>query len=226
MSRKKILLLSSLMVILILFFQFDLPTAFTLDALNAKKSLWLLQYNQNKLLFILGYSVVYILSTALSIPGAVVLSLAGGWLFGSVWGTVIVNISATLGATLAFLIARYLFRDSLEARFSKQLHMVNGGVNKNAFQYVLFLRFIPAFPFFLVNLLCGLTRLPLSVFLLGSAIGMLPGTFVYVHAGQELSKIERLPDIVSADVLLALCLLGALSLAPILYKRWRKGQLT
>ena len=129
------------------------------------------------------------------------------------------NVGATTGATLAFLTARYLLRDWVERKFGDRLEPIQAGFAKNAFSYLLTLRLIPIFPFFLVNLVSGLTRVNLGAYVVATALGIIPGTFVYAYAGRQLGTINSLKEIASPNVLLAFTLLGLLALVPVLYRR-------
>jgi uncharacterized membrane protein YdjX (TVP38/TMEM64 family) len=163
--------------------------------------------------------LTYIAVTGLSLPGAVILTLAGGFLFGSVFGTLYVNIGATTGATLAFLTARYLLRDWVEQKFGKWLGPVQQGFTNNAFSYLMTLRLIPLFPFFAVNLVSGLTRMSVGTYVAATALGIIPGSFVYAYAGRQLGTINSLKEIASPNVIIAFVLLGLLALVPTLYKK-------
>jgi uncharacterized membrane protein YdjX (TVP38/TMEM64 family) len=167
-------------------------------------------------LFILAYIVV----TGLSLPGAVILTLAGGFLFGGIFATLFVNLGATTGATLAFLAARYLLRDWVEQKFGKWIGPVQEGFTKNAFSYLLTLRLIPLFPFFVVNLVSGLTRVSVGTYAAATAIGIIPGSFVYAYAGRQLGSINTLKEIASPNVIGAFVLLGLFALVPIVYKKF------
>ncbi len=169
---------------------------------------------------------LYILGAALSLPGDVFLTMAGGFLFGSVAGTVYVNIGATIGATLAFLAARLWLRDWVEGRFGRRLEGFQDGFAQNAFSYLLTLRLIPAVPFVLVNLLSGLTRVDVGTYVRASALGMLPGTFVFAYAGQELGMIRSVDEVLSPSVLLAFGLLSILSFTPVIYQHVRAFRAT
>jgi uncharacterized membrane protein YdjX (TVP38/TMEM64 family) len=171
------------------------------------------------------YIAIYTLQTALSLPGAAILTLMGGFLFGSLLGTVYVNIGATSGATIAFLSARYLFRDFVEKKIGERLSSLQNGFSKNPFNYLLALRLIPLFPFFLVNMASGLTRIPLATYVVGTAIGIIPGSFVYSNAGNQLGAINSLRDIASPQVLEAFVLLGLLSLLPVIYQKIRTASI-
>ncbi|MDR4474981.1 MAG: TVP38/TMEM64 family protein [Nitrospira sp.] len=166
-------------------------------------------------IFIAAYTIV----TGLSLPGAVILTLAGGFLFGAVLGTLFVNVGATTGATLAFLTARYVVQDTVEQKFGKSLKPLQEGFAKNAFSYLLTLRLIPLFPFFVVNLVSGLTRVRVGTYIGATALGIVPGSFVYAYAGRQLGTINSLKEIASPNVILAFTLLGLLALVPMLYRR-------
>ena len=148
------------------------------------------------------------------------MTLAGGFLFGSFLGTVLVNIGATTGATLAFLAARYLLRDWVEKKFGDRLEPIQAGFEKNAFSYLMTLRLIPAFPFFLVNLVSGLTRVNIGTYVAATSIGIIPGSFVFAFAGRQLGTINSLGEIASPPVLLAFTLLGLLALMPMAYRKF------
>jgi uncharacterized membrane protein YdjX (TVP38/TMEM64 family) len=159
---------------------------------------------------------IYILVTALSLPGAAVMTLAGGALFGLLTGSLVVSFASTIGATLACFASRFLLRDWVQARFGEKLKAVNEGIEKEGAFYLFTLRLIPIFPFFVINLVMGLTKMPLMKYYWVSQIGMLPATVVYVNAGRELSKIESLSGILSPRLLISFALLG---LFPLVAKR-------
>ncbi len=202
------------------FFYFDLGHYLTLDALKENRDRLLAFTDANFAAAVGIFIVTYCVVTGLSLPGAAILTLAGGFLFGSVLGTVLVNIGATTGATLAFLAARYLLRDWVEQKFGDRLGPIQEGFSKNAFNYLMTLRLIPLFPFFLVNMVSGLTRVSVATYVAATAIGIIPGSFVYAYAGRQLGTINSLKEIASPNVLLAFTLLGLLALAPILYRRF------
>jgi uncharacterized membrane protein YdjX (TVP38/TMEM64 family) len=207
------------------FFYFDLGRYLTLTAIRASKDSLKTFTDTHYSQAVFFYIIVYALQTALSLPGAAMLTLMGGFLFGSLLGTVYVNIGATSGATLAFLSARYLFRDFVEKKFGERLSSLQIGFSKNPFNYLLALRLIPLFPFFLVNLASGLTRIPLATYVVGTAIGIIPGSFVYSNAGSQLGTINSLRDIASPHVLGAFVLLGLLSLLPVVYQKFRTASI-
>jgi uncharacterized membrane protein YdjX (TVP38/TMEM64 family) len=165
--------------------------------------------------------VVYAGAIALSLPGGLVLSLTVGFVFGRWVGTALVVVAATVGATLVFLAARYLFADAARRRLGALGARINAGFTENAFSYLLFLRLVPLFPFFLVNLAPAFTGIPVRTYVLATLIGIVPGTFVYVNLGQALGRIDSLQGLVSVDTLLAFGLLGLFALLPVVWKKWK-----
>ena len=206
------------------FFYFDLGRYLSLDILKENRDQLLLftdtHYAVSAALFIL----VYIVVTGLALPGAAILTLAGGFLFGSLLGTLFVNLGATTGAALAFLAARYLLRDWVEDKFGKWLEPVQQGFTKDAFSYLITLRLIPLFPFFVVNLVSGLTRMSVGSYVAATSLGIIPGSFVYAYAGRQLGTISSLKEAASPNVIAAFVLLGVLALVPILYKKFSAKQ--
>ncbi len=201
------------------FFIFDLGQYLSLEALKNNRDN-LLAYTESNYGFAVAlFVLVYIVQTAFSLPGGAILTLAGGFLFGSLLGTIYVNLGATSGATLAFLAARYLLRDWVEQKFGDRLEFIQAGFAQNAFSYLMTLRLIPAFPFFLVNLVSGLTRVNLGTYVVATAVGIIPGSFVYAYAGRQLGTINSLGEIASPPVLLAFTLLGLLALLPMVYRK-------
>ncbi len=162
---------------------------------------------------LLAYGGLYVLITGFSLPGAALLTLAGGALFGLGWGTIIVSFASTIGAVLAFWAARFLMRDNLERRFQNLLQTVNQGIADEGVYYLFTLRLIPLFPFFVVNLLMGLTQMKTWTFLWISQLGMLPGTLLYVNAGTQLASIKSLSDIASPLLVGSFVLIGIFPLA-------------
>ena len=162
---------------------------------------------------------VYVAAAALSLPGGLLLSLTCGFLFGRWAGTVLVVLAATIGATLLFVAARYVFADAARKRLGALGEKINAGFTRNAFSYMLFLRLVPAFPFFLVNLAPAFTSIPLRTFVLATFIGIIPGTFVFVNLGETLGRIDSLQGLVSWETLGAFALLGILALVPVVVRR-------
>ncbi len=161
---------------------------------------------------------IYIAAVALSIPGATVLTLTAGFLFGFI-GVIYVNIGATAGACLAFLVARYLLGNWIQKRYDEKLASFNREIADNGYNYLLTLRFIPLFPFFLINIFAGLTRVPLTTFAWTTMVGILPGSFVYIYTGRQLGIIDKPGDIFSWQILLAFALLGLLVISPVIAKK-------
>jgi len=177
------------------FFYFDLGQYLSLEALKKNRDNFLAYTESNYGFAAALFIAIYIVQTAFSLPGGALLTLAGGFLFGSLLGTVFVNIGATTGATLAFLAARYLLRDWVEHKFGDRLESIQAGFAQNAFSYLMTLRLIPAFPFFLVNLVSGLTRVNLGTYVIATAVGIIPGSFVFAYAGRQLGTINSLGEI-------------------------------
>ena len=232
MGVRKLLILGLLLTAVAAFVALDLGSWLSVAAVKSRLGDILALKAEQPWLVMGGYALVYVVATALSVPGAAVLTLVGGALFGLGAGTVIVSLASTMGATLAFLAARYLLRDVVEARFGPRIAAINRGVEKDGAFYLFSLRLVPVFPFFLVNLVMGLTRIRLGTYALVSQIGMLPATIVYVNAGRELGRIEGLAGIVSPGVLGAFAALAALPWvgklvvarlkARRIYARWRR----
>ncbi len=216
--KKKIVLLLVIGVAVALFFVFDLGQYLSLESLKSNRDQLRAFYDANAVTMVAAFIGVYIVTVALSLPGATILTLCAGAIFGSVTGTLVVNVGATIGAMLAFLAARFLLRDWVEKKFGEKLKPFNDGFSKNAINYMLFLRLVPLFPFFLVNLVSGLTQIRLPVYFFGTMFGILPGTFVYANAGSNLASINQLSDIASVEVLGAFALLGLFALIPTFYK--------
>jgi uncharacterized membrane protein YdjX (TVP38/TMEM64 family) len=168
--------------------------------------------------------LVYALAVALSLPGALILSLTCGFLFGRWLGTLVIVAAATLGATVVFLAARYLIADWARARLGTLGRRINEGFSANAFNYMLFLRLVPAFPFFLVNLAPAFTDIRLPTYVVATAIGIVPGAFVFANLGETLGTIDSLSGLVSKETLAAFALLGVLALVPVVVKRIRSGR--
>jgi uncharacterized membrane protein YdjX (TVP38/TMEM64 family) len=174
-------------------------------------------YASSAFLFI----VVYVLVTALSLPGAAILTLAGGFLFGTILCTLYVNVGATAGAVLAFLSARYLLGNRLQEKYAGQLGRFNEEIRRNGTSYFLTVRFIPIFPFFLINFLSGLTTVSLGTFLWTTSAGIIPGTAVYAFAGRQIGSITSPGDVLSWKIFLAFGALAVFSLVPVFLKRYR-----
>ncbi len=207
---KKIVLLGVLLVIVIVFFQFDLGQYLTLDYIKAQQQQIDQFYQQHRVLTLLGFFLLYIVITGASLPGAAVMTLAAGAIFGIVNGVVLVSFASTIGASIAFLVSRYLFRESVQSRFARTLNSINAGIDRDGAFYLFALRLVPAFPFFAINLAMGLTSLRLWTFFWVSQLGMLAGTIVYVNAGTQLAQIESASGIFSSEIILSFLLLAML----------------
>ena len=222
MNRQKMVLLLLGALAITLFFVLDLGRFLTLASLKANRQVLVAYYAAHPVVMVAGFMTLYIVQTALSLPGAAILSLAAGALFGTLMGTVYANIAATIGAAMAFLVTRYLLRDLVLNRFGPKLEGINRELETRGFNYLLFLRLVPVFPFFLINLAAGLTRLPLRTFFLATMLGIIPGGLVYVNAGASLATIDSLANVASPRVLGSFALLGLFALMPVLYTKFKK----
>lgn len=207
-QKTKIVLFIFILLILICFY-FSGGYKY-LEFNNIKSNLEKMEFFQQKnpFLTLLLFSSLYILITALSIPGAIVLTLLSGTLFGVLWGTLIVSFASCIGASVAFLISRYLFRNLIMDKFENHFHKMNAKLKKSGYTYLFTLRLVPVSPFVLINLLMGLTSIKLWPFFWITYIGMLPGTMVYVFAGSKISTIQHPSDILTWPVILILTALG------------------
>ena len=211
MDKKLIqrLLTVAVIIILVLLFKISgLGHYLTLGYLKASQEKFAYLYANHSFAVIAAYMAVYILATALSLPGAAVMTLAGGAMFGLWTGVLVISFASTIGATLACFVARFLLRDWIQNRFAEKLTAVNKGIEKEGAFYLFSLRLVPLFPFFVINLVMGLTTMRLVTFYWVSQIGMLPGTIVYVNAGKELGKIESLSGILSPGLIISFIILG------------------
>jgi len=216
MSKPRLYLLIIIAILIGAFFYFDLQQLLTLDNLKSQRETILSYRNDHAVLATAIYALFYIAVTGLSLPGATILTLAGGAVFGLLWGTLIVSFASSIGATLAFLAARFLFRDAVNANFGHQLKEINTGMERDGAFYLFTLRLVPLIPFFVINLVMGLTVLKTRTFYWVSQAGMLAGTLVYINAGTQLAKIESLSGILSPALVGSFALLGVF---PILAKK-------
>jgi len=205
---KKIALLGVIVAAIFSFFYFDLNNYLTLQGMKDSLDTFQSQIAQNPVLSIGVFFAIYVAVTALSLPGAAILTLAAGALFGLVQGLVIVSFASSIGATLAFLVSRFILRDTVRNKFKEKLKKIDEGVEKQGAFYLFTLRLVPVFPFFLINLLMGLTSLKTWTFYWVSQVGMLAGTAVYVNAGTQLAQIDSLSGIVSPGLIFSFVLLG------------------
>jgi pyruvate/2-oxoglutarate dehydrogenase complex dihydrolipoamide dehydrogenase (E3) component/uncharacterized membrane protein YdjX (TVP38/TMEM64 family) len=198
------------------YFVFDLGQYFSLGYLKSQQAAIDSYYTSNPLQTVAVFFLVYVAVTGLSLPGATIMTLAAGAIFGLLWGTIIVSFASSIGATLSFVASRFVLKDSVQAKFGDKLRAVNAGIAKDGAFYLFTLRLVPAFPFFVINLVMGLTPMRLATFYWISQLGMLAGTIVYVNAGTEIAKIDRLSGILSPTLLASFTLLG---LFPLIAKK-------
>lgn len=208
MTPRRILVVTVLLIAAAVYAFFDLGQYLSLDYLASERERLQLAISRDFAFYAGLYLLVYISATALSVPAAWVLTVFGGALFGLWWGTLFASIASTIGASLAFLASRTLFRDAIQSRFGRYLQAVNEGIEKDGAYYLFTLRLVPLFPFFAINLVMGLTPLRLWKFFIISQIGMLPGTMVYVNAGTQLAGVEQTADFLSPALIASFVLLG------------------
>ncbi|MBH8580101.1 FAD-dependent oxidoreductase [Bisbaumannia pacifica] len=208
MQRRRLFLLALVAIAVATFFLSGAHEFLTLANLQAEQADFQAWFAEQPWRVGGGFFVLYVLMAAFSLPGAALMTLLSGALFGLGWGLVIVSFASSLGATLAFLIARTLAQAPLERRFAGQLERINAGIRREGAFYLFTLRLIPLFPFFVINLVMGLTRLPVRTFYWVSQLGMLPGTLVYVNAGRELGQLESLSGILSPSLIASFVLIG------------------
>jgi len=211
MTRKNLqrtAIIIAIMITVAIFHYLDLGQYLTIDYLKESRDYFARLYSEHRLAVITAYAVIYITVTALSLPGAVVMTLAGGALFGLAVGTLVISFASTIGASLACIVSRFLLRDWVQTKFKKQLTTINKGIEKEGAFYLFTVRLIPVFPFFLINMVMGLTGMRIFTFYWVSQVGMLPGTLVYVNAGRELARINALQDILSPGLIVSFAILG------------------
>ena len=219
----KIIIIAVIVIAVATFRIFNLGEYLSLSYIKESREKFESLYAEHTLPVIGGYMLIYILVTSLSLPGATIMTLAGGALFGLLRGTIIVSFASTIGATLACLVSRFILRDWVQGKFGERLKTVNDGIEREGSFYLFTLRLIPVFPFWLINLVLGLTKMPLRTFYWVSQFGMLPGTIVYVNAGKELGKIDSLSGILSPGLILSFVILGLFPLATKKLMAWYKS---
>jgi dihydrolipoamide dehydrogenase len=215
LGMKKALLILLLGCLLFLSFRYGLTDYLSFDYIKSNSNLIQSKFDQNPVLFMASFFIVYVFVTALSIPGAAIMTLAGGAFLGLTSGVIVVSFASTIGATLAFLVARFLFQDFFKNKYREKFNSINNGVEKEGDIYLFGLRLVPIFPFFLINILMGLTNYKTWKFFLVSQIGMLPGTFAYVNAGTQLANLESPSGVLSPSFLVSFALLGVI---PLIFK--------
>jgi uncharacterized membrane protein YdjX (TVP38/TMEM64 family) len=223
MNKNRLFIIIVIAILVALFFYFDVGSFFTLEALKTHREQLAAINAAHRVAMVAAFMAIYVLQTALSLPGAAILSLAAGAIFGAVMGTVYANIAATIGATLAFLVTRYLLHDTVMRKFGNRLEKLNKELETRGLNYLLFLRLVPIFPFFFINLAAGLTRLPLRTFVIGTMLGIIPGGFVYCNAGASLATVTTLGEVATPRVLGSFVLLGLFALVPVIYGKIRPG---
>jgi len=224
MTKGRIVVLVVIAALVAAFFVFDLKQYFSLDYFKQQQAAIDAYFQAHPLQTAAIYFLIYVAVTGLSLPGATIMTLAGAAIFGLLWGTVIVSFASSIGATLAFLASRFLFRDAIQRKFGDKLAAINRGVAKEGAFYLFALRLVPAFPFFVINLVMGLTPMKTRTFYWVSQLGMLAGTLVYVNAGTQIARIDSLAGLVSPALIGSFVLLG---LFPLIAKKivdWLKAR--
>ncbi len=213
---KKIVIFLVIIALIAAFKIFNLGEYLSLSYIKESQEKFQIIYSEHRSAVIVSFMVIYILVTSLSLPGAAVMTIAAGAFFGLVVGTILVSFASTIGATLACFVSRFILRDWIQGKFDDKLKTVNEGIEKEETFYLFTVRLIPVFPFWLINLVMGLTKMSLRTFYWVSQVGMLAGTIVYVNAGKELAKIESMSGILSPTLIFSFVLLG---LFPIITKK-------
>jgi uncharacterized membrane protein YdjX (TVP38/TMEM64 family) len=224
---KKLIIVALVAAIVAAFWIFDLQKYFTLEYVKSAQSQFMDAYQAHPVLVMGGYMLVYILVTGFSLPGAVPLSLAGGALFGLWLGVLLTSFASTIGATLACFLARFVLRDWVQGKFGDRLEPINRGIAREGAFYLFSLRLVPIFPFFVINLVFGLTSIKLWTFYWVSQLGMLPASFVFINAGKELGQLESLGGILTPSMIISFVLLGIFPIAAKKILNWvrlRRGQ--
>ncbi len=209
-----------------LFYFFDPGDILSLEWLKTNQSLLDTFYQANSLTVMTGFVALFLVIGLFLLPGATLLSVCSGAVFGLPLGPLLVSLGSTLGAVLAFFVARYILRDWVEERFGERLQPIQAGLCENDIHYILVLRLVPLFPFFLVNIAMGASQVSWKMFMLGTLLGKLPATWVYANAGSHLVSLRSLSDITSPGMMGALTLLGLLALTPVIYKQRQKSKRT
>jgi uncharacterized membrane protein YdjX (TVP38/TMEM64 family) len=225
-QRKRIVLLALFIAAIVLLRYTPLGALFTFENLKQHRDSLSLSVQDHYGLSVAGFIALYVLVTSLSLPGAAVLTLAAGFLFGTLAGTLYVNVGATMGASVAFLSARYFLGKGLQEKYQSQLRKFNTEIERSGTSYLLTLRLIPVFPFFLINFLSGLTTIPLRTFIWTTSLGIIPGTVVYAFAGRQIGSLDSLSDILSKRVIAAFVVLALFALIPAMVNRFKKTKNT
>jgi uncharacterized membrane protein YdjX (TVP38/TMEM64 family) len=208
MTKTRWAVLAVIVALVAAFFALGLDEYLSLERLQQSKAAIDRYREAQPVVASLLFVGIYVAVTALSLPGAGIMTLAGGAAFGLLWGVLLVSFASAIGATLAFLSSRFIFHDAIQDRFGDRLSAINAGMRRDGAFYLFSLRLIPVFPFFIINVLMGLTPIKVRTFYWVSQVGMLPLTLVFVNAGTELAKVEKLQDILSPTLLGSLVLIG------------------
>lgn len=212
MSKGRLAVVVIFVALVVAFFWFDLTRFLDLAYLKSRQADIDALYRDHPVALLAGYFLVYVAITGLSLPGAAIMTLLGGAVFGLLWGSVLASFASTIGATIAFIVSRYILRDGIQLRYGDRLKAINEGIERDGAFYLFTLRLVPAFPFFVINLVMGLTPMRTLTFALVSQLGMLAGTIVYVNAGTQLARIESLQEILSPALIGSFVLLGVFPL--------------
>ena len=207
-SKQKIIVLAVLAAIIGCVFYFDLGSYLSFDYIKQKQADFESFYRENAALTVVAFFIIYVATVAINIPGAAMLTLLGGAIFGLLWGSVIVSFASSIGATLAFIGSRFFLKDLVQEKFGGYLKTINDGIEKEGAFYLFTLRLVPVVPFFVINLVMGLMPMKASTFYWVSQLGMLAGTLVYVNAGTQLASLESPAGIISPSLLASFVLLG------------------
>ncbi|MEZ0575360.1 TVP38/TMEM64 family protein [Halodesulfovibrio aestuarii] len=218
-QAKRISLITIIALLLASVWYFNLTDYLTLEYIKEKQDAFRVLYKEYSILLVGGFILLYILVTALSIPGATIMTLAAGGLFGFWTSLIAISFASTIGATLACFVSRYILKDWVQNTFGNKIKKINEGIEKEGAFYLFTLRLVPIFPFFAINLIMGITTLPLRTYFWVSQLGMLPGTAVYVNAGKHLATINDVSDILQPVHILSFALLG---IFPLLAKYFLK----
>ena len=216
MKRNQIILLTTAVIAIVLFFVFDLHRVITLENFQAHREIILNFYRDNPTVTIIGFAALYIAMAGLSLPSSVILTMIAGAIFDFLVGVIVVSFASTIGASVAFLLTRYLLRDMVQTKFEKQLKLITKGIEKDGKFYLFALRLVPAVPFSAVNIAMALTPIRLWPFYYVSQIGMLAGTIVYTNAGSQIGQLESIVGILSPTLIISFVLLG---IFPLLTKK-------
>jgi len=220
----KIIIAAVFVACIVAFFALGLQKYFTLESLKEQKLVLAEFYANSPVLISAAFFAVYVIFTAFALPAAAILTLAGGAIFGFWHGLILVSFASTIGATIAFLLTRYLFQETIQKKFGAKLEAINNGIEKEGAFYVFGLRLVPLFPFFVINSVLALTKLKTTTFYWASQIGMLAATAVFVNAGTQLAQISSTSDILSPKLLISFVLLGVFPIIAKYVLNWLRGK--